>query len=107
MPQAIHSLELDGTRTNKVELIAHLMAEEGLDPAQTLMIGGRTGHDHVGLGGGKSGLGAGNVGAAAGANTATTIAHHTFGNGEAAAEPQFDFLGMGMNMDLETFDWSV
>ena len=35
----IYGSELDGTRTNKVELIAHLMAEEGLDPAQTLMIG--------------------------------------------------------------------
>ena len=43
----IYGSELDGTRTNKVELIAHLMAEEGLDPATTLMIGDRK-HDLIG-----------------------------------------------------------
>ena len=43
----IYGSELDGTRTNKVELIAHLMAEEGLDPASTLMIGDRK-HDLIG-----------------------------------------------------------
>lgn len=31
----IYGSELDGTRTNKVELIRHLLDEEGLDPAQT------------------------------------------------------------------------
>ena len=45
--KVIYGSELDGTRTNKVELIAHLMAEEGLDPAQTLMIGDRK-HDLIG-----------------------------------------------------------
>ncbi len=43
----IYGSELDGTRTNKVELIAHLMREEGLDPATTLMIGDRK-HDLIG-----------------------------------------------------------
>ena len=43
----IYGSELDGTRTNKIELIAHLMAEQGLDPAQTLMIGDRK-HDLIG-----------------------------------------------------------
>ena len=43
----IYGSELDGTRTNKVELIAHLMNEQGLDPAQTLMIGDRK-HDLIG-----------------------------------------------------------
>ena len=43
----IYGSELDGTRTNKVELIAHLMNEEGLDPAKTLMIGDRK-HDLIG-----------------------------------------------------------
>ncbi|WP_271409949.1 HAD family hydrolase [Pseudomonas sp. Q1-7] len=43
----IYGSELDGTRTNKVELIAHLLAEEGLDPADTLMIGDRK-HDLIG-----------------------------------------------------------
>ena len=43
----IYGSELDGTRTNKVELIAHLVNEQGLDPAQTLMIGDRK-HDLIG-----------------------------------------------------------
>lgn len=43
----IYGSELDGTRTNKVELIAHLLAEEKLDPAHTLMIGDRK-HDLIG-----------------------------------------------------------
>ena len=45
--KVIYGSELDGTRTDKVELIAHLLAEEGLDPAQTLMIGDRK-HDLIG-----------------------------------------------------------
>ena len=45
--KVIYGSELDGTRTNKVELIAHLMAEENLDPANTLMIGDRK-HDLIG-----------------------------------------------------------
>lgn len=43
----IYGSEMDGTRTNKVELIRHLLDEEGLDPAQTLMIGDRK-HDLIG-----------------------------------------------------------
>lgn len=43
----IYGSELDGTRSNKVELIHHLLAEENLDPAQTLMIGDRK-HDLIG-----------------------------------------------------------
>ena len=45
--KAIYGSELDGTRTNKVELIAHLLAEEKLEAAQTLMIGDRM-HDLLG-----------------------------------------------------------
>ena len=45
--KVIYGSELDGTRTNKVELIGHLLAEEGLDPAQPLMIGDRK-HDLIG-----------------------------------------------------------
>ena len=45
--KVIYGSELDGTRTNKVELIAHLMREERLDPATTLMIGDRK-HDLIG-----------------------------------------------------------
>ena len=45
--KVIYGSELDGTRTNKVELIAHLVKEEGLDPANTLMIGDRK-HDLIG-----------------------------------------------------------
>ncbi|MDH4583915.1 HAD family hydrolase [Pseudomonas sp. BN415] len=43
----IYGSELDGTRTNKVELIAHLLEEEGLDRGNTLMIGDRK-HDLIG-----------------------------------------------------------
>ena len=45
--KAIYGSELDGTRTNKVELIAHLLKQEGLDPTDTLMIGDRK-HDLIG-----------------------------------------------------------
>ncbi|MDD0976529.1 HAD family hydrolase [Pseudomonas fontis] len=45
--KVIYGSELDGTRTNKVELIRHLLDSEGLDPAQTLMIGDRK-HDLIG-----------------------------------------------------------
>lgn len=45
--KAIYGSELDGTRTNKVELIAHLLQQEGLSPADTLMIGDRK-HDLIG-----------------------------------------------------------
>lgn len=43
----IYGSELDGTRTNKVELIGHLLQQEGLEPAQSLMIGDRK-HDLIG-----------------------------------------------------------
>ena len=39
--------ELDGTRSDKGELIAHLLKHEKLAPAETLMIGDRY-HDAVG-----------------------------------------------------------
>jgi len=45
--KVIYGSELDGTRTNKVELIRHILEQEGLDPAQTLMIGDRK-HDLIG-----------------------------------------------------------
>ncbi|MNJ56056.1 5'-nucleotidase [compost metagenome] len=45
--KVIYGSELDGTRTDKVELIAHLLASERLDPARALMIGDRK-HDLIG-----------------------------------------------------------
>ena len=45
--KVIYGSELDGTRTNKVELIAHLLQSEGLNPADCLMIGDRK-HDLIG-----------------------------------------------------------
>ena len=45
--KVVYGSELDGTRTNKVELIAHILQQEGLDPAQTLMVGDRK-HDLIG-----------------------------------------------------------
>lgn len=44
---AIHGSELDGTRTNKVELIRHLLAVQGIAAGQALMIGDRE-HDLIG-----------------------------------------------------------
>ena len=43
----IYGSELDGTRTDKVELLGHLLEQEGLDTASTLMIGDRK-HDLIG-----------------------------------------------------------
>lgn len=39
--QRIHGSELDGRRTDKQALIAHILEQEGLDAADTLMIGDR------------------------------------------------------------------
>jgi phosphoglycolate phosphatase len=38
---AIHGCDLDGTRANKKDLIAHILASESLDPSRTTMIGDR------------------------------------------------------------------
>ena len=40
----IHGSELDGTRSGKGELVAHVLAAEGIDPATAAMIGDRS-HD--------------------------------------------------------------
>lgn len=45
--KVIYGSELDGTRSHKVELIRHILDQEGLDPRQTLMIGDRK-HDLIG-----------------------------------------------------------
>lgn len=45
--KVIYGSELDGTRTDKVELLAHLLAQEQLPRASTLMIGDRK-HDLIG-----------------------------------------------------------
>lgn len=74
--KVIYGSELDGTRTNKVDLIAHLLAEEKLDPTQTLMIGDRK-HDLIGAR--SNGLDAVAVGYGFGSHeelTAEQPAHH-------------------------------
>ncbi len=38
---AIHGAELDGTRDNKAELIAHIIKTEHVDPANAIMVGDR------------------------------------------------------------------
>lgn len=57
--KVIYGSELDGTRTHKVELIAHLLQLEDLDPSRTLMIGDRK-HDLIGAH--RNGLRAAGVG---------------------------------------------
>ena len=42
--RAVYGSELDGTRTSKSELIAHIVSRAQLDPANTIMVGDR-GHD--------------------------------------------------------------
>jgi phosphoglycolate phosphatase len=37
----VYGSELDGTRTNKADLIAHIIKCEALDPTETLMVGDR------------------------------------------------------------------
>lgn len=44
---AVHGSELDGTRVDKGDLIAHVLAEERLDPAAVVMVGDRE-HDVIG-----------------------------------------------------------
>ncbi|MNM75650.1 5'-nucleotidase [compost metagenome] len=55
----IYGSELDGTRTNKVDLLRHLLDAEGLAPECTLMIGDRK-HDLIGAH--RNGLRAAGVG---------------------------------------------
>jgi len=43
----VYGPELDGTRANKAELIAHILETEQLDPSSTVMIGDRK-HDMLG-----------------------------------------------------------
>ncbi len=44
---SVNGSELDGTRANKAELIAHILEREGISPTDVLMIGDRE-HDMIG-----------------------------------------------------------
>jgi phosphoglycolate phosphatase len=44
---SVHGAELDGTRSDKGEIIAHLLRGEAVDPARAVMIGDRR-HDAIG-----------------------------------------------------------
>lgn len=44
--EAVHGAELDGTRTDKAELMAWLLPRAGIDPADAVMVGDRE-HDVV------------------------------------------------------------
>jgi len=45
--RAIHGSELDGTRSDKTNLISHILQSEGIASSETLMIGDRK-HDMIG-----------------------------------------------------------
>jgi phosphoglycolate phosphatase len=45
--EAVYGSELDGTRTDKGELLAHIVRETGIDPQAATMIGDRS-HDIIG-----------------------------------------------------------
>ena len=45
--RAVHGSELDGTNSDKADLIAHILKDEQLSPAETIMIGDRK-HDMIG-----------------------------------------------------------
>ncbi|MCT7375691.1 HAD hydrolase-like protein [Chelativorans salis] len=44
---AVHGSALDGTNSNKADLIRHILASEPVDPARTVMVGDRS-HDIIG-----------------------------------------------------------
>ena len=46
---AVHGCELDGTREDKRDLLAHLVAAHGIDPAHAVMIGDRGADMRAGL----------------------------------------------------------
>ncbi|MDY7562509.1 HAD family hydrolase [Pseudomonas sp. 10B1] len=73
--KVIYGSELDGTRTDKVELIGYLMSEEQLDPKQTLMIGDRK-HDLIG--GKRNGLDVAAVGYGFGSQEELTAESPTY-----------------------------
>ncbi|GFM88378.1 5'-nucleotidase [Pseudomonas cichorii] len=73
--KVIYGSELDGTRTDKVELIAHLLEQERLDPSQTLMIGDRK-HDLIG--GSRNGLDVAAVGYGFGSHEELTAQSPTY-----------------------------
>ncbi len=45
--RAVYGSELDGTRSDKAELIAHILKSEGISPAEASMVGDRM-HDMIG-----------------------------------------------------------
>lgn len=45
--ERVHGSELDGRRTDKGDLIAHVLAYEGLEPSRVVMVGDRE-HDAIG-----------------------------------------------------------
>lgn len=51
--EEVYGSELDGTRTDKGDLIRHLLACEGLEPGAAVMVGDR---EHDMIGGAKNGL---------------------------------------------------
>jgi len=69
--EVVYGSELDGTRGDKGELIAHVLALHGFDPARVLMIGDRE-HDMKGA----AACGVAGIGAAWGYGGEAELRHH-------------------------------
>ncbi|MDP3814461.1 HAD family hydrolase, partial [Pseudomonas sp.] len=91
--KGIYGSELDGTRTDKAELIAYLLEQEGLPAEHSLMIGDRK-HDLIGAR--RNGLDAAAVGYGFG-SAAELQADAPRYHFHSLAELQLAFMGQGVN----------
>jgi phosphoglycolate phosphatase len=82
--ESIHGSELDGTRSDKSELVAHILEIEGIDPATALIVGDR---EHDIFGGRKNKI-------------RTAAVTYGYGSQQEIATAQPDFV-LNAPLDLE------
>ncbi|HTP57331.1 MAG TPA: HAD hydrolase-like protein, partial [Spirochaetia bacterium] len=73
--ESIEGSEMDGTRSDKTELIRYVLEKHGLDKPRTVMVGDRL-HDIVGAG--RNGVDSIGVGYGFGGREELTNAHATY-----------------------------